>query len=202
MKKTIAALLFIHLSANAGEVTRTWTDVHGRTLKGVFLSASDTQVTLERDDGKVFVLETATLSESDRHHVAQALAATAKRAKLEASKVLLRGQFVGRVKEGILVYCEGPQANVRMKPRADRLASIGGQIGANAGAPPKSDTGPDIPQPRGTFLVVDYPGTALNDYDEVTITAYPIGIRTHYTLLDGAEVVEATQAFSTQPPTE
>lgn len=56
---------------------RTWTDTQGRTLEADYVSATATEVTLRRPDGRTLPLSLALLSPADREFVAQLPAAAA-----------------------------------------------------------------------------------------------------------------------------
>ena len=61
-------------SLNADEVLiedapRTWTNKQGNEMTGTLLSVEQSQVKLQRADGKLFVLDVKTLSEKDRRYI-------------------------------------------------------------------------------------------------------------------------------------
>ncbi|AHF89399.1 hypothetical protein OPIT5_03075 [Opitutaceae bacterium TAV5] len=62
-------MLFPGLAALA-LTARTWTDTQGRTVEAGFVSATETTVTIRRDDGQLFRLELERLSWPDRDWVA------------------------------------------------------------------------------------------------------------------------------------
>lgn len=64
-------LLLPAASPAAGPAARTFADQYGRTVVGEIVEASEKQVKIRRDDGQVFTLEVARLSEPDAAYVAR-----------------------------------------------------------------------------------------------------------------------------------
>lgn len=58
-------------SSSEGPDTGVWTSRDGRTMRGTFVSATETSVTVRREDGKVFTIALANLTPSDAAWVAR-----------------------------------------------------------------------------------------------------------------------------------
>jgi hypothetical protein len=67
----LALLLLPAASPAAGPATRTFADQYGRTVVGEIVEAGEKQVKIRRDDGQVFTLDIARLSDPDAAYVAQ-----------------------------------------------------------------------------------------------------------------------------------
>jgi hypothetical protein len=67
----LALLLLPAASPAAGPAARTFADQYGRTVVGEIVDAGEKQVKIRRDDGQVFTLDIARLSDPDAAYVAQ-----------------------------------------------------------------------------------------------------------------------------------
>jgi hypothetical protein len=65
----LATALTLGWTAPGRAAPRTFTDVSGRTIVAEIMDATDTTVRVRRDDGRVFAIELATLSDTDRTHI-------------------------------------------------------------------------------------------------------------------------------------
>lgn len=67
----LALFLLATASPAAGPAARTFADQYGRTVVGEIVEAGEKQVKIRRDDGQVFTLDLARLSDPDAAYVAQ-----------------------------------------------------------------------------------------------------------------------------------
>jgi hypothetical protein len=77
MKFSVIVLIAMLAAASglAQEVARTWTDLQGRTLTGVFVEANTQEITVQREDGSVVHLARTLLSPDDLAYADKAQAA-------------------------------------------------------------------------------------------------------------------------------
>lgn len=71
-KSLVLACLIATCPALPGQESRTWTDLKGRKLEGVFVKQDDTTVWVRRSDGKELPIVKKTLSAADLKHLEEA----------------------------------------------------------------------------------------------------------------------------------
>jgi len=80
---------------NAEEVTRTWTDMSGRSFEGTLLSATPTKISIRRNDGKTFDVDRARLSAADLDYVTKRSVATPTETNAPANEPATEGMLAG-----------------------------------------------------------------------------------------------------------
>ncbi|MEK7949704.1 hypothetical protein [Luteolibacter soli] len=73
--RLMAAIAALTLGCASAQESRTWTDLKGRKLDGIFVKQDDATVWIRKGDGKEVALPKTSLSEDDRKHLTTAVPA-------------------------------------------------------------------------------------------------------------------------------